>query len=125
MYPATFAKSAPARPAVIMGDSGEVVTYAQLDARSNQLAHALRERGLRPASVLAVCMENNSTYHVAQWAARRSGLYLVPITPRLTPAEVAYIFNDSGADALIVSSAAAGLAEQLTPDVIPAVRTRL
>jgi long-chain acyl-CoA synthetase len=125
VYPATFAKTSPDRAAVIMGGSGEVVTYAQLDERSNQLAHLLRERGLRPASVLAVCMENNSTYHVVQWAARRSGLYLVPINHHLTADEVAYIVNDSGSDALITSAATAALAEQLTAEVIPAVGTRL
>src|ERR1700759_316235 len=125
MYPATFARTAPERPAVIMGNSGEVVTYAQLDARSNQLAHLLRERGLRPASVLAVCMENNSSYHVVQWAARRSGLSFVPINNPLTADEVAYIVNDSGADALITSAATAPLAEQLMPAVIPGVGTRL
>jgi long-chain acyl-CoA synthetase len=125
MYPATFAKSAPERPAVIMGNTGEVVTYAELDTRSNQLAHLLRERGLRPASVLAVCMENNSSYHVVQWAARRSGLYFVPINNHLTADEVAYIVNDSGADALITSAATTELAEQLTSALIPGVGTRL
>ncbi len=125
MYPATFARSAPDRPAVIMGGSGEVVTYAELDARSNQLAHLLRACGLGPASVLAVCMENNSSYHVAQWAARRSGLYFVPINHHLTAAEVAYIVNDSGAQALVTSAATAELAAQLTDDLVPGVRTRL
>jgi long-chain acyl-CoA synthetase len=125
MYPATFAKSAPERPAVIMAATGETVTYAQLDARSNQLAHLLRERGLGPAAVLAVCMENNSSYHVAQWAARRSGLYFVPINNHLTADEVGYIVNDSGADALITSAATAALAERLPPSAIPGVGTRL
>jgi long-chain acyl-CoA synthetase len=125
MYPGTFAKSAPDRPAVIMGGTGEVVTYRQLDERSNQLAHLLRERGLGPASVLAVCMENNASYHVAHWAARRSGMYLVPVNHHLTAAEVAYIVNDSGAQALIASAATAELAAQLTTDLIPGVRTRL
>ena len=36
----------PDKPAYIMGNSGEVVTYRQLDERSNQLAHYLRRRGV-------------------------------------------------------------------------------
>ncbi|MCW2530341.1 MAG: Long-chain-fatty-acid--CoA ligase [Pseudonocardiales bacterium] len=125
MYPATFAESAPDRPAVIMGNTGEVVTYRELDERSNQIAHLLRSRGLGPASILAVCMENNSSYHILQWAARRSGLYFVPINYHLTADEVAYIVNDSGADALVTSAATAELAAQLTTELIPSVKTRL
>ena len=125
MYPATFARTAPDRPAVIMAGSGEVVTYRELDERSNQLAHLLRGRGLRPGGVVAVCMENNASYHVVQWAARRSGLYFVPINYRLTADEVAYIVNDSGAQALITSEATADLAAALTPTTIGHVRTRL
>ena len=36
----------PDKPAYIMGNSGEVVTYRQLDERSNQVAHLLRSLGL-------------------------------------------------------------------------------
>jgi long-chain acyl-CoA synthetase len=125
MYPGTYAETAPDRPAVIMGASGEVVTYRQLDDRSSQLAHLLRARGLGPSAILAVCMENNSSYHVVQWAARRSGLYFVPINYHMTAEEVGYIVNDSGADALITSAATAELAAQLSPEVIPGVSTRL
>ena len=125
MYPGTFARTAPDRPAVVMAGSGEVLTYAELDRRSNQLAHLLRRRGLVAGSVLAVCMENNSSYHVVQWAARRSGLYLVPINNHLTSAEVAYIVNDSGASALVTSAATAALAGELDGAVIPGVGVRL
>src|SRR5260370_16191624 len=104
---------------------GDVDYYRHRDQRSNQLAHLLRDRVMGPASVLAVCMENNSSYHVAHWAARRSGLYLVPINHHLTAAEVSYVVNDSGAQALITSAATAELAGQLTADLIPGVRTRL
>jgi len=107
-----------------MGGSGEVVTYAELDARSNQLAHLLRARGLGPADVVAFVMENNAAYHVVHWAARRSGLYFVPINPNLTAEEVAYIVNDSGATALITSAKCAPLAVELA-DLVPQVRLRL
>ena len=39
MYPGKYAKQHPDRPAVIMAQSGEVLTYAALEARANQLAH--------------------------------------------------------------------------------------
>ncbi len=62
-------------------------------------------------------MENNEHIHAVMWAARRSGLYYVPINTQLTPAEAAYIVDNSGAKAIIGSAAlrdtCAGLAEHL------------
>ena len=43
----TYAIETPDRPAYIMANSGETVTYGQLDRRSNQIAHLLRSLGLR------------------------------------------------------------------------------
>jgi long-chain acyl-CoA synthetase len=104
VYPGTFARSAPDRPAIIMGASGQVVTYRQLDERSNRLAHALRSMGLRRGDVVAVLMDNNAHYHEVAWAARRSGLYLAVLNHHLTASEVAYIVADSGARVLIASA---------------------
>src|SRR6185437_8280717 len=47
VYPGAIAQQTPDKAAYIMGATGEAVTYAQLDARSNQVAHLLRARGLR------------------------------------------------------------------------------
>ena len=46
MYPGFQAKIRPQQPAIIMAQSGETITYAELDRRSNQLAHLLRASGL-------------------------------------------------------------------------------
>ena len=40
-------------------------------------------------------MENNEHFHAVMWAARRSGLYYVPINSHLTAAEAAYIIDNS------------------------------
>ena len=42
MHPGVFAAKEPERPAVIMGAAGPVVTYAELEARSNQVAWLAR-----------------------------------------------------------------------------------
>jgi non-ribosomal peptide synthetase component F len=47
MHPGVFAAKEPDRPAVIMGTAGTVVTYAELEARSNQVAWLARLRGSR------------------------------------------------------------------------------
>ena len=62
MYPGIHGKEQPDKPAVIMGGSGQVVTYGELDARSNQLAHLWRSAGLRRGDHVAVMMENHPRY---------------------------------------------------------------
>jgi long-chain acyl-CoA synthetase len=104
VHPGPFARTAPDRPAIIMGGSGEIVTYRELDARSNRLAHALRSMGLRRGDVVAVLMENNARYHEVAWAARRSGLYLTVLNHHLNADEVTYIVNDCAARVLVASA---------------------
>ncbi|MGO9156501.1 fatty-acid--CoA ligase FadD4 [Mycobacterium sp.] len=105
------------KPAVILHPSGTVITFDDLEARANRLAHRFREAGLREGDTVAILMENNEHIHAVMWAARRSGLYYVPINTHLTPAEAAYIVDNSSAKAIIGSAAlrdtCAGLAEHL------------
>ena len=124
MYPGAHAAATPDKPAFIMASTGEVVTYRQLDERSNQLAQLLYARGLRPGDSIAICMENNATYLVATWAAHRSGLYYTAASSRLTAEELEYIVNDCGAQAFIVSTTKRDVAQAIAPN-IPNVHTRL
>ena len=105
MYPGTFAKSKPNAPAVIMGGTGEVLSFGELNARSNQLAHRFRAAGLKRGDHVALFMENQIHYMEVVWAAMRSGLYLTAINSYLTPGEVSYIVDDCGAGAFITSKA--------------------
>jgi len=62
MYPGILAQSTPAKAAAIHAGSGEVLTYADLDARSNQLAQLFWSEGLRPGDHVAVFLENDLRY---------------------------------------------------------------
>ena len=119
MYPGYYAASAPDHPAAINAATNEVLTYGQLDARSNQLAHLFYESGLRRNDHVAVFMENNLRFFEVAWAALRSGLYVTTINRYLTAEEAAYIVDDSGAKALVSSHAmntAAAELGSLIPD---------
>jgi long-chain acyl-CoA synthetase len=111
-----------AKPAVILYPSGQVVEFAELDARANRLAHFFRQAGLREGDTVAAIMENNAHIHAVMWAARRSGLYYAMINTHLTAPEAAYIVDNSGAKAVIGSRATRtvceGLAQNL-PDGLP------
>jgi long-chain acyl-CoA synthetase len=102
------------KPAVLLAPSGTVVTFADLEARANRLAHFLRRAGLVPGDTIAVLMENNEHIHAAMWAARRSGLYFTVVNTHLPASEVVYIATDSGAKAVVSSSAMRPLCEQLS-----------
>ena len=43
------------KPAVIMGESGATLSYAELERQSNKIAQLFRSRGLRPGDHIAVC----------------------------------------------------------------------
>jgi long-chain acyl-CoA synthetase len=101
------------KPAIILHPSGTVVTFDELEARANRLAHFFRQRGLREGDAVAILMENNEHIHAIMWAARRSGLYYVPINTHLTAAEAAYIIDNSAAKAIIGSAALRKVFENL------------
>src|SRR5262245_16353223 len=102
------------KPAIILHPSGAQVTFAELEARANRLAHCFRRAGLAEGDTVAVLMENNEHIHAVMWAARRSGLYYTPINTHLTPVEAAYIVDNSGAKAVIGSRAMVAVCEGLT-----------
>jgi long-chain acyl-CoA synthetase len=92
------------KPAVIMAGSGAVLSYAELDRQSNQIARLFRARGLRPGDHIAVLMENRPEFFPVVWAAQRSGLFYTPVNWHLSGAEAAYIVADCGARLLVSSS---------------------
>lgn len=103
MYPAAQAKAHPEKPAFIMAGSGEVVTYGELERRSNRLAHLLRRQGLERLDHYSIFMENNSRFIECCAAGERSGLYYTAINSYLKADELAYIINNSESKVLITS----------------------
>ena len=103
MYPGIHAKQRPTQAAFIMASTGEAVSYAELDRRSNRLAHLLRANGLKRLDHYAIFMENNNRYLEACAAGVRAGLYYTCINSYLTAEELAYILNNSEARVLITS----------------------
>ena len=118
------AAATPDKPAIIMHPSGTVVTFGDLEARANRLAHLFRAAGLVEGDAVAILVENNEHMHAVMWAARRAGLYYVPINTHLTAAEAAYIVDNSNAKAIVGSAylreTLAGLGAEL-PNGLPGV----
>ena len=88
LHPRRFAAQAPDHPAVIMGRTGEVITYRMLDEEANRLAHLLRDRGLGSGDHLAIVSETTTQSMAVIWAAQLAGLIYTPINYHLTGGEV-------------------------------------
>ena len=123
LVPTTHANRSPDTPAIVMGQTGETVTYAELEDRSCRMARALRARGLAVGDHVGILMENNPAYLVVAWAAQRSGLHYTAINSHLGAGEVQYILDDCGATALVASAAVADVVDGLdlsrVDDVLP------
>jgi long-chain acyl-CoA synthetase len=100
MYPGAYA---PEKPAIIMAQSKTIVTFGELEQRSNQAAHLFRSLGLKRGDSIAIVLENHEAFLPICWGAYRAGLYFTAISYRLQEAEVQYIVNDCGASVLITS----------------------
>ena len=88
-----FAAEAPDQPAYIMANSGEIVTYAELDRRSNQVAHLLRTSGLNRGDHIAIMMKNCAEFLQVAQGALRAGVIFTPISTHLKQDETAYILS--------------------------------
>jgi len=66
-----------------MAQTGEAVSYAELEARTNRLAHFLRSRGLKRLDHYSIFMENNARY-IGAARGERAGLYFTCINSFLT-----------------------------------------
>lgn len=113
MFPGTHAARTPGKAAAVLVETGETLTYGELEERSVRLAHVLHDAGLRPGDVVALLTENNLHAFEVYWAALRSGLYVTAVNHHLAAGEAGYIVDDSGAKALIVSAGKAELAARV------------
>ena len=124
MHPGVHAAKNPDKAAHIMGGSGEIVTYGQLNERSWRLSQLMRARGLEVGDHIAIFMENHPRYPEVYWAAIRAGLYITTVNRYLTAEEAAYIVNDSESQLLVTSKTLADEAGKLL-DQIPGCSHRL
>ena len=111
MHPSVHAGNAPDKPALIVAETGETISYGALDRQSNRAAQLFRAQELQIGDTIALFVENVPEFYDIAWGAQRSGLFYVCISTKLTAPEVDYILRDSGAK-LVVASASLGAVAQ-------------
>ncbi|HVR11157.1 MAG TPA: amino acid adenylation domain-containing protein, partial [Thermoanaerobaculia bacterium] len=83
------------------GDSGESLTYAALNARANRLARRLREQGVGPESVVAICAERSLAMVAGLLAILKAGGAYLPLDPDYPADRLRFMLDDSGARVLL------------------------
>ncbi|MEV6736817.1 Pls/PosA family non-ribosomal peptide synthetase [Streptomyces sp. NPDC051104] len=91
--------------AVALECAGQRVTYADLDARANQVAHHLRRLGLGPGARVALMVPRSVEMYACLLGVCKAGAAFVPVDPEAPPDRVAFILGDAGAAALLTTSA--------------------
>lgn len=104
-HPRLFVQNNPQRPALIMADTGQVLSYGQLVERSDRGAQLLTTLGLQEGDTIAIFLENHICYPELCWAAKNAGITYACIPSRSTVEEVAYIVDNCDAKLLISSIA--------------------
>ena len=108
-----FERTADTTPgATAVEHEGRATSYADLDARANQLAHVLADRGVRPGARVALFLERSPETYVALLGALKAGAAFVPVDPESPADRLAYVADDAGVDLLLTSTA---LADTVAP----------
>ncbi|HEX7865265.1 MAG TPA: amino acid adenylation domain-containing protein [Variovorax sp.] len=96
------ARLKPQAPALVFGD--EALSYAELNARANRLAHGLIASGVRQDVLVGICVERSTEMMVGILAVLKAGGAYVPLDPEYPADRLSYMVEDSGVALLLTQS---------------------
>lgn len=111
-HPRAVAEAYPDRPALIMADRGQRISYGELVDRSDRAANLFARLGLVEGDTVAFLLENHIRYPELIWAAKNSGLRYVCVSTHLNALDAAYVVEDCGAKLLVTSWALRDIAQE-------------
>jgi len=94
------------RPLLIYGE--EVLSYAEVDARANQMAHTFHARGLRAGDVCALAMENRPAFFASWFGLVKLGVVVAFINTQVSGKPLLHALATTGAKALVVGEECVG-----------------
>ena len=106
---ATHGRLRAAHPALICG--GRVLSWGELDAAANRVAHGLAACGIGKGDAVAILMSNSVETVEVMLGVVKSGACLVPISTMLTAEQAGGLVADSGATLLVASAGTRALVE--------------
>ena len=103
---AAQAERTPAAIAVVFED--RTLSYAELEAHANQLAHHLRGLGVGPETVVGLCVERSPEMVVGLLGILKAGGAYLPLDPSYPPERLSFMLADAGASVLVTQAALTG-----------------
>ena len=106
--------------AVAVSFEGTSLTYGEIDARSNRLAHHLRRLGVGAETLVGLCVERSPDLLVGMLAVLKAGGAYVPLDPTYPADRLAYVVDDAKIPLLLTQAAlhrSLGLFERLSSSV--------
>ncbi|MBZ9641760.1 non-ribosomal peptide synthetase, partial [Streptomyces sp. PSKA30] len=94
--------------AVALWSEGRVLSYAEVDARSDALARGLVARGVGRESRVGLCLPRGAEMVVAILAVWKAGGAYVPLDPEYPSDRLVFMVADSGAELVLVTDETAG-----------------
>ncbi|MFG2142567.1 amino acid adenylation domain-containing protein, partial [Streptomyces sp. NPDC048650] len=103
--PALFERRVRADPdAPALTDGAATLTYGQVNARANRLAHVLIDRGVGPEQLVALALPRSAELVVAVLAVLKAGAAYVPVDPEYPAARITYLLQDTRPALLVTTS---------------------
>ena len=90
---AQVARDMPDQPAVVTRD--QLLTYGQLEAKANQLAHYLQKQGVGRGSLVGICVERSVEMVIGQLAIMKAGAAYIPMDPAYPKERLAFMMHDA------------------------------
>ena len=116
--PELFAAQAERSPdAVAVVGEDQTLSYGELEARANRLAHHLRALGVGPEVVVGLCVERSAAMVVGLLGILKAGGAYLPLDPSYPAERLGFMLADAGAPVLVTTDALA--------DTLPAHSARL
>ncbi|HEU4558095.1 MAG TPA: amino acid adenylation domain-containing protein, partial [Longimicrobium sp.] len=112
----TQVERTPGAAALVFED--ETLSYAELNARANQVAHQLRALGVGPDARVGICMERGPAMVVGALAVLKAGGAYLPLDPAYPAERLRYTLEDGAPVALLTGSALLGLFEGVSIPVL-------
>lgn len=116
LLPEVFAATAarlPDKIAIIFGE--DRVTYGELDARANRVAHALRAKGVRPGDFVGIWMSRSLDLHVALLGILKSGAAYIPFDMDAPPDRIGECLADCEAKLVVIDAVTHGKLDRALP----------
>ncbi|HKY90294.1 MAG TPA: AMP-binding protein [Nevskiaceae bacterium] len=109
-HPRVHAARHPDKPALVIADTGDALTYGELVERADRAAELFARLGLVEGDTIAILLENHIRYPEVCWAAKNSGITYTCLSSQSSVDDAAYIVANCDAKLLLSSAALAEVA---------------